>query len=182
MYFESTDGAWYYKLIMNILKLISLLSLLVVFQSRAQYTVHSAPLSQPNDTIFSLNGDSLTQISDSIQGNWSHLTINSDSRINKLMDIATEESHRKEGIDGYRVQIFKGDKNNADRIRAEFLKAYPDFDVYLIFQTPDFRVRIGDFRTRSEAIRLKHQIERDFPNPIIVDDVINFPRLNPSKR
>lgn len=181
MYFESTDTTSCYILIMNMIKLFSLLSLLVVYPSYAQYPNNSTPIFQLNDTISSLNGDTLMLNSDSIDNRWSHLTINSDSRINKLLDIALEENSRKEGIEGYRVQIFKGDKNGADKIRAAFLRAYPDIEVYLIFQTPDFRVRIGDFRSRSEAIKLKQQIEGDFPNPIIVDDVINFPRLNPRK-
>lgn len=168
-----------YPLIMKALILISFLSVFTVLQVHAQYSAAPAPEFPVYNNVES---DSLTHNFDSVSGSWNHLTINSDSRINNLLEIAYEENSRTNGVSGYRVQIYKGGKKEADKIRTNFLRAYPDLDVYLIFQTPDFRVRVGDFRTRSEAIKIEHQIEKKFPNPIIVDDIINFPKLTPEMR
>ncbi|MBN1926093.1 MAG: SPOR domain-containing protein [Prolixibacteraceae bacterium] len=106
-----------------------------------------------------------------------HLTIISDSRIDSLLKIHREENIRKGGIDGYRVQIFQGTKDNAYQMKSRFIARYDDIKVYVLFQSPDFRVRIGDFRNRSEAIKLKYLLEDDFPDAhiFIVDDVINSP-------
>lgn len=120
-----------------------------------------------------------TMLSDSaaVDRPFKHLTINSDSRIYDLMDIQAEKIQRLGGINGYRVQIYQGSKDRAYQLKSNFLKKYPGYEVYVKFQTPDFRVRIGDFRYRSEALKLKYLIEKDFPNPYLVDDVINFPDL-----
>jgi hypothetical protein len=106
-----------------------------------------------------------------------YIDISADDRIDDLIAIKKEESLRKNGIDGFRVQIFQGTKDQAYQLKSKFLSKYTEYKVYVLFQTPDFKVRIGDFRSRSEAIKLKYLIESDFPNPFIVEDIINFPEL-----
>ena len=41
-----------------------------------------------------------------------------------------------------------------------------------------FKVRVGDFRTKIEAIKLFQSISKEFPGAYFVPDVINFPDLN----
>jgi hypothetical protein len=109
---------------------------------------------------------------------WSkHLIINSDSRVDTLIQIQREESIRKGGFDGFRVQIFQGTKDAAYQVKAKFISNYENIKVYVLFQSPDFKVRVGDFRTRSEAIKLKYLIMNEFPAGYIVEDFINFPDL-----
>jgi hypothetical protein len=129
------------------------------------------------DTVYVSQFDTIDIQNVLNKGDWGHLSINADERIADLLDIQKEISIRKRGIDGYRVQLFQGSKDEAFRIKAEFMKKYPDCKVYILFRTPDFRVRAGDFRTRSEAIKLKYTVEKNFPNPLIVEDIINFPDL-----
>ncbi|MFA9390312.1 MAG: hypothetical protein ACERKD_10910 [Prolixibacteraceae bacterium] len=165
---------------MKIIVVVSYFLLLVLFHANGQYPMGNAPQNQSNKS----NNLSLAKgVKDTIAAPWNHLTIYSDSRINKLLSIRKEENLRKRGfdgkpgMDGFRLQIFQGPKDKADLIYSKFLSKYPDQVVYEIFQTPDFKVRIGDFRERSEAIHLQYLIEKDFPNPLIVEDVINFPAL-----
>ncbi len=106
-----------------------------------------------------------------------NLIINSDSRIDTLIQIHKEENQRKAGIDGYRVQIFQGNKESAYQAKAKFLILHEDLKVYILFQSPDFRVRVGDFRTRSEALKVKHMIENQFSSTFVVEDEINLPEL-----
>jgi hypothetical protein len=106
-----------------------------------------------------------------------HLIINSDSRVDTLIQIQREESIRKGGFDGFRIQIFQGTKDAAYQVKAKFISTYENIKVYVLFQSPDFKVRVGDFRTRSDAIKLKYLIKNEFPAGYIVDDLINFPEL-----
>lgn len=163
---------------MNKLIIASLLSLMLTFHLNAQLPSNNVSNFNQNETEISFNNDSSLVVVDSLLGPWDHLTINSDSRINKLLEIKKEESIRKGGIDGYRLQIYQGTKKEAYRVKARFLSMYPTYNVELDFDTPpDFRVRVGDFRSKSEVVKLKYLVEKDFPNPLIVPDVINFPRL-----
>ncbi|MFT4526365.1 MAG: hypothetical protein ACI85F_002538 [Bacteroidia bacterium] len=82
---------------------------------------------------------------------------------------------------GYRVQVFSGSGNEArqkaNQLRSEFLQLYPNIATHLVFQQPNFKVRIGDLRTELEAIRLKKEIGYDYPNGFVVRDMIDLPPL-----
>ncbi|HPS12603.1 MAG TPA: SPOR domain-containing protein, partial [Prolixibacteraceae bacterium] len=53
--------------------------------------------------------------------------------------------------------------------------------VYVLFQSPDFKVRVGDFRTKSEALKLRNQLKNEFPSVFIIDDLISLPEIDESK-
>jgi len=55
-------------------------------------------------------------------------------------------------LEGYRVQIFASlSRPQAEMAAQRAREAFPDDSVYIVFQTPWHKVRIGDFRTREEA-------------------------------
>ena len=63
------------------------------------------------------------------------------------------------------------------KTRNEFNLVFPTIPSYLLFQTPNFKVRIGNFRNKSEALKTKAYIESKYPNAFIVKDIIRFPEL-----
>ena len=109
------------------------------------------------------------------------LNIQQDSRIDDLVNSHLKRNQQKGGIDGFRVEIFFSAGSNAreiaERNKAEFLKNYPEIPVYISFQSPNFRLRAGDFRNRSEALKVKQQIQKAYPNAFIVPDKIQYPKL-----
>lgn len=161
----------------NIL-IASLIFFSALFVAQAQSTTNSALPDQKQNQLFSSLSDSTLIVEPKVENVWDHLTIISDSRIDTLLQIHREENQRKKSIRGFRVQIFQTDnKKQADQVRTRFLARYPDQKAYPKFEDPLFKVRVGDFRTRSEALKLSNQIKGEFPNPFIVEDDINFPDL-----
>lgn len=75
-------------------------------------------------------------------------------------------------VEGFRIQLFFGRKEEVNGIRTEFLKQYPECRAYVSWLQPNFRLRIGDFRTRMQAERFKREIKADYPNSYIVRDII----------
>lgn len=79
---------------------------------------------------------------------------------------------------GYRVQIYFSSGNNsreqANRIRSEFVSKYPKVSVYVLFKEPNFQVQAGDFRTRAEAVRFLREIEPSFPQSFVIKDEIAY--------
>lgn len=104
-----------------------------------------------------------------------------DSRIDTLLQRHIAVNKRRNGLDGYRLEIFFNSDHNAREkaleVKTEFLKRYPDLDAYIQFQAPNFRVRIGNFRTKSEVLKVKERIKRHYPNAFRVDDIIQYPEL-----
>lgn len=115
--------------------------------------------------------------------NWvdSTLLVVADPRIDSLIARHVRINEMKDGFDGWRVQIFSGSGNEArqaaNNMRVDFLAMYPDVPAYLIYQAPNFKVRVGDFRTELDAIHLQRELSYQFPGGFVVKDVVKFPKL-----
>lgn len=92
-----------------------------------------------------------------------------------------EDNNDNKGIPGYRIQIFfDSGINSGDRARSakdEFELLYPDIPGYVTWKAPNFRVRVGDFRTRLEAEKALRDISKEYPNAWVIKDEINYPPL-----
>ena len=85
-------------------------------------------------------------------------------------------------IKGYRLQLFFGDRAEARKRRAEFSEKFPHIPSYISYLAPNFRLRVGDFRTRMEVEKLKRDLGRDYPGAYIVKDAIELPELRPAEQ
>jgi hypothetical protein len=78
---------------------------------------------------------------------------------------------------GFRVQLTsesgQGSQDRAKDVKARFLSNYKDINSYLVWEAPNFKIRVGDFRTKFEAAMFWKQIQAEFPNSYIVEDKIN---------
>ena len=110
------------------------------------------------------------------------LDIRQDSRVDSLLQTHTDMNKRREGIDGFRLEIFFSSgaraREEALKVKTEFLKKHPEETIYVTFQSPNFKVRVGDCRNKSEALKLKEKIKKAYPNAFIVPDIIQFPKLS----
>jgi hypothetical protein len=92
------------------------------------------------------------------------------------------ENPDNKAIPGYRIQIFfDSGTNSSDRAklaRDEFMLLFPDIQAYVNWKAPNYRVRVGDFRTRLEAEKVLQTIIADYPNAWVIKDEINFPLMN----
>jgi len=107
------------------------------------------------------------------------ITVIESPKVKELVNRHITLNVEKETIKGYRVQIhFGGERKKTEKIRAEFLQHYPEISAYELYQQPNFKVRVGDFRTRLEAQKFLKQLAGEFPSAFIVTDDINLPKLN----
>lgn len=94
--------------------------------------------------------------------------------IDSLIQQHIEYNFYKTKLPGYRVQIYFGNqRTKANDTKEDFMKKYPDEEVYLIYQQPNYKVRVGDFKTRLEAYRFYRKIVSDYSTTFIVKDEIN---------
>lgn len=82
-------------------------------------------------------------------------------------------------MNGYRVRIFFDNKQTARVASEETLKRfesmYHDVVAYRTYANPYFKVTVGDFRTKSEAMALLERIRYEFPSAFVVKENISFP-------
>jgi hypothetical protein len=110
---------------------------------------------------------------------WQRLNVASSSEISDLLRQQYDQNRKTGTFPGYRLQLYFGSgvqaRARAEKVRADFNALYPDTRVYLSFKSPDFIVRAGDFRTKSDALKVLKSLTAGFSNAFIVNDEIAFP-------
>jgi len=77
---------------------------------------------------------------------------------------------------GYRIQIYNGnDRDEANKIKLNFMQLYPETRAYLTYHNPQFRVRVGDFRTRKAASEFLRTLSGRFSTMIVPETIFIAP-------
>jgi len=104
-----------------------------------------------------------------------------DPKVDILVAKHIQINQNKGGIEGFRIQIFSdsgnNSKNQAQATSDEFITKFPNINAYLSFKSPNYRVRVGDFRNRLDAQKFLLEITSDYPNAFIISDKINLPNV-----
>ena len=109
------------------------------------------------------------------------IEIKSDPRIELLVKKQGMPSNASNSpqISGFRIQItFDPERKTIDAARERFTAVYPTIDTYVIFNAPNYFLKVGDFRTQLEAEKIKDGLTRDFPTSFIIKEQINLPRID----
>ena len=84
---------------------------------------------------------------------------------------------------GFRVQVFSSNtqrtaKSEAFKIERQIESEFPDVAVYVNYTSPFWKVRVGDFKTMTEAQAFRVQLMETFPNlkseTYVVKELINI--------
>jgi hypothetical protein len=77
-------------------------------------------------------------------------------------------SHNNKGP-GYRIEVISTNKREiAFDLKSKLLKFFPDHKSYTLFQSPNFKVRLGNFTDKAEADRMKKQVEAVLKRSVFV--------------
>jgi hypothetical protein len=70
--------------------------------------------------------------------------------------------------DRYKIQIFSGESEKAKSELTDFKKKFRNIDGTIIFNTPSYKVWVGNFRTRIEAERNLILIQKKYKNVLLI--------------
>lgn len=91
------------------------------------------------------------------------------------------EDNDMSNFNGYRIRIYFDNSQNAreesSSVMYRFKLKYPDISAYRTFDSPNFKVTVGDFRTRSEALAALKVIQNDFKSAFIVREKFKYPTM-----
>ncbi|MGB5417988.1 SPOR domain-containing protein [Algibacter sp.] len=116
-------------------------------------------------SLFSLLCLVLTSsISYAQQGN---VVINQDKHITVLLDLKKEMNKNETSSERYKIQVYSGNRSGAYEAQNEFNSSIGDWHSSIQYETPNFKIWAGNFRTRLEADRALKKIKKKFPNAFI---------------
>ena len=102
--------------------------------------------------------------------------ITKDPKIDALIARRLELSKKGQSsqqIDGFRIQIYSGaDRKTAYAEQARFKGIYPQVFAYMTYIQPNYKIRVGDFRTRMDAEKFMYNIKLNFTSVFIFPDQV----------
>lgn len=74
---------------------------------------------------------------------------------------------------GFRVQIFSGtNRNDAYGVQSKFQNSYKDIGSYVTYNEPNYRVKVGDFRSRADATNFMRVLRGQYSNVFVfIEDI-----------
>ena len=107
------------------------------------------------------------------------VTVNQSRTMRSALDSYVSNNAAKK-LSGFRIRVYF-DNGQSARTRSESIarsisNAFPGIGVYRTFESPNFKVCVGDFRTKDEALKVYHALKATYPTAIILKETINYPR------
>lgn len=131
--------------------------------------------------LFSLLYYAQAQNPDSLR----NITVKRDVRVDALMKKnkeINEEVYLKtiKNMSGYRLQVINtNDRNKALEVKTKMLSEFPSEKIYMLYQSPYFKVQMGNFRTREDATKLLNKVKKVYPSGVFI--VPSRVEIKPSK-
>ncbi|MGB0175530.1 MAG: SPOR domain-containing protein [Owenweeksia sp.] len=109
------------------------------------------------------------------------LTVVEEPGISQLQQAYIRENQNQQGFEGYRVQIYNGRKDACMSKRSQFISVFPTVAAYTLYEAPEYRIQVGDFRTRLEAEKFLKTVLSEFSGSFVVNTRIKLPDLPKSR-
>ena len=92
-----------------------------------------------------------------------------DSLISRRLELSkSESSGGSVSTSGFRVQVFSGlERADVYAEQTKFKSLYPEITSYVSYTQPNYRLRVGDFRTRLEAQKFTNEIQKHYSSVFI---------------
>lgn len=121
----------------------------------------------------------LSALHSTAMGQTGRVRITGDVAVCQMVEKHIELNSKAKTMPGYRVQIasFSGisAKSNAFALRDRFITDHPAVQAYIIYDEPNFKVKVGDFRSRLEAFAFLQEIKEVYKGYIIRDNIYPEP-------
>ncbi len=97
-----------------------------------------------------------------------NITITQDPKFEQLLNEKRKINTSLTVNDSYKIQIFSGNSENAKKTLNEFRQEFSTIDATIVFNTPNYKVWVGNFRTRIEAEKTLADIKNRYKNVLLI--------------
>ncbi|MBZ9627183.1 SPOR domain-containing protein [Psychroflexus sp. CAK57W] len=88
--------------------------------------------------------------------------------IKELIKVKHELESNHELKSTYKLQIFSGSLDQANETQEKFESLQLDIASQIIYQTPNYKVWVGNYRNRIQADRAFEKVKSEYPNTLII--------------
>jgi len=99
-----------------------------------------------------------------------NIKINQSNNLDSIIKLKKELNSK---IQKLRIQIYSGDRDNAEQTIQEFIEIFNDTTADMIYETPNYKVWVGNYYTRLEADKRLIEIRKKFRSAFIFRPELN---------
>ena len=96
------------------------------------------------------------------------VTVSQDQKFEQILNEKRNINTSLTVNDSYKIQIYNGGSENAKKTLSDFKQNFSDIDATIVFNTPNYKVWVGGFRTRIEAERSLIDIRKKYNNVLLI--------------
>jgi hypothetical protein len=109
------------------------------------------------------------------------VVVNRDPRVDSLVqkqieinELTTRDARRN--VPGFRIQVMNSpDRNKVYAAKAKVYDEFPDLKPYLLYQAPNYKLKVGNFKTQEEAEQALQQLSKLFPSGLyVIRDIVEI--------
>lgn len=92
------------------------------------------------------------------------VTIDQHRDIDKLLEFKKDIKT----VDLYKIRVYSGDRSGAENIKGQASSLYSDWPTLMEYETPNYKIYVGNFLSRLEADRALLKVKKNYPGALIL--------------
>lgn len=106
---------------------------------------------------------------DELKAQKGYVEIQQDSTITKLMTTKIEIDTENYASKFYTIQLFYGDNKRAKELYDNLKEIFPDWEVNLSFETPNYKVQVGRYKDYYSGLNKLNEVKRNYPAAFLLE-------------
>ncbi len=103
-----------------------------------------------------------------LQAQQATITIQQDEKISELLDLKKDLEKENKLSSNYTIQLYYGELGQANAIMRRYRARFGSWPASIEYETPNYKVWVGNFSERLEADRALMQIKEHFSSAFIL--------------
>ena len=96
------------------------------------------------------------------------VTLEQDPKFEQLLNEKRKINTSLTVNDSYKIQIFNGGSENAKKTLNDFRLEFKNIDATIVFNTPNYKVWVGNFKSRIEAEKNMAELKDRYKNMLLI--------------
>ena len=94
--------------------------------------------------------------------------INDNPKFLKLIELSKNANNEYFKSNYFSIQVYSGTYNEADSIMNFVKDKYINDSIYFYFETPNYKVQLGKYRSKIEAQKSLREVSKEFKSAFIL--------------
>ena len=91
-----------------------------------------------------------------------------DNKLPELLKLKSEMTVNNELADRYKIQLFYGQITEANKVQKDYNTSFSEWEPKIVYESPNYKVWVGNFRDRLDADRALLKIKEKFPSAFVM--------------